>query len=193
MTILFYIILAILIIATLIIINVYAIEFEDYLIGFVIGAFIDGVIILLLLFCMSSSEQLYKTHQIYSNNSNTSVKIVTTKTKTTFESGKHLKLTKTQVLRKLEDDELPLGDSFWQPPTGTLTMSKDNETLSRDVDIMITGNRDANIVTKIDYGTVTRRKKLFGIWTLCKERKNVAIVTLTANKAKSEMLDLLND
>lgn len=193
MTILFYIILAILIIATLIIINVYAIEFEDYLIGFVIGAFIDGVIILLLLFCMSSSEQLYKTHQIYSNNSNTSVKIVTTKTKTTFESGKQLKLTKTQVLRKLEDDEVPRADSLWQPPTGTLTMSKDNETLSRDVDIMITGNRDANIVTKIDYGTVTRRKKLFGIWTLCKERKNVAIVTLTANKAKSEMLDLLND
>lgn len=192
MTILFYIILAILIIATLIIINVYAIEFEDYLIGFVIGAFIDGVIILLL-FCMSSSEQLYKTHQIYSNNSNISVKIVTTKTKTTFESGKQLKLSKTQVLRKLEDDELPLGDSFWQPPTGTLTMSKDKDTLSRDVDISVTGKRDANIVTKIDYGTVTRRKKLFGIWTLCKERKNVAIVTLTANKAKSEMLDLLND
>lgn len=192
MTILFYIILAILIIATLIIINVYAIEFEDYLIGFVIGAFIDGVIILLL-FCMSSSEQLYKTHQIYSNNSNTSVKIVTTKTKTTFESGKQLKLSKTQVLRKLEDDELPLGDSFWQLPTGTLTMSKDKDTLSRDVDIIVTGKRDANIVTKIDYGTVTRRKKLFGIWTLCKERKNVAIVTLTANKAKSEMLDLLND
>jgi len=192
MTILFYIILAILIIATLIIINVYAIEFEDYLIGFVIGAFIDGVIILLL-FCMSSSEQLYKTHQIYSNNSNISVKIVTTKTKTTFESGKQLKLSKTQVLRKLEDDELPLGDSFWQLPTGTLTMSKDKDTLSRDVDIIVTGKRDANIVTKIDYGTVTRRKKLFGIWTLCKERKNVAIVTLTANKAKSEMLDLLND
>lgn len=192
MTILFYIILAILILATLIIINVYAIEFEDYLIGFVIGAFIDGVIILLL-FCMSSSEQLYKTHQIYSNNSNTSVKIVTTKTKTTFESGKQLKLSKTQVLRKLEDDELPLGDSFWQLPTGTLTMSKDKDTLSRDVDIIVTGKRDANIVTKIDYGTVTRRKKLFGIWTLCKERKNVAIVTLTANKAKSEMLDLLND
>lgn len=192
MTILFYIILAILIIATLIIINVYAIEFEDYLIGFVIGAFIDGVIILLL-FCMSSSEQLYKTHQIYSNNSNTSVKIVTTKTKTTFESGKQLKLSKTQVLRKLEDDELPLGNSFWQLPTGTLTMSKDKDTLSRDVDIIVTGKRDANIVTKIDYGTVTRRKKLFGIWTLCKERKNVAIVTLTANKAKSEMLDLLND
>lgn len=192
MTILFYIILAILIIATLIIINVYAIEFEDYLIGFVIGAFIDGVIILLL-FCMSSSEQLYKTHQIYSNNSNISIKIVTTKTKTTFESGKQLKLSKTQVLRKLEDDELPLGDSFWQLPTGTLTMSKDKDTLSRDVDIIVTGKRDANIVTKIDYGTVTRRKKLFGIWTLCKERKNVAIVTLTANKAKSEMLDLLND
>ena len=192
MTILFYIILAILVIATLIIVKVYAIEFEDYLIGFVIGAFIDGVIILLL-FCMSSSEQLYKTHQIYSNNSNTSKKIVTTKTKTTFESGKQLKLSKTQVLRKLEDDELPLADSFWQLPTGTLTMSKDKETLSRDVDIIITGNRDANIVTKIDYGTVTRRKKLFGIWTLCKERKNVAIVTLTANKAKSEMLDLLND
>lgn len=192
MTILFYIILAILILATLIIINVYAIEFEDYLIGFVIGAFIDGVIILLL-FCMSSSEQLYKTHQIYSNNSNTSVKIVTTKTKTTFESGKQLKLSKTQVLRKLEDDELPLGDSFWQLPTGTLTMSKDKDTLSRDVDNIVTGKRDANIVTKIDYGTVTRRKKLFGIWTLCKERKNVAIVTLTANKAKSEMLDLLND
>lgn len=192
MTILFYIILAILVIATLIIVKVYAIEFEDYLIGFVIGAFIDGVIILLL-FCMSSSEQLYKTHQIYSNNSNTSIKIVTTKTKTTFESGKQLKLSKTQVLRKLEDDELPLADSFWQLPTGTLTMSKDKETLSRDVDIIITGNRDANIVTKIDYGTVTRRKKLFGIWTLCKERKNVAIVTLTANKAKSEMLDLLND
>ena len=192
MTILFYIILAILIIATLIIINVYAIEFEDYLIGFVIGAFIDGVIILLL-FCMSSSEQLYKTHQIYSNNSNISVKIVTTKTKTTFESGKQLKLSKTQVLRKLEDDELPLGDSFWQLPTGTLTMSKDKDTLSRDVDIIVTGKRDANIVTKIDYGTVTRRKKLFGIWTLCKERKNVAIVTLTANKAKSELLDLLND
>lgn len=192
MTILFYIILAILIIATLIIINVYAIEFEDYLIGFVIGAFIDGVIILLL-FCMSSSEQLYKNHQIYSNNSNISVKIVTTKTKTTFESGKQLKLSKTQVLRKLEDDELPLGDSFWQLPTGTLTMSKDKDTLSRDVDIIVTGKRDANIVTKIDYGTVTRRKKLFGIWTLCKERKNVAIVTLTANKAKSEMLDLLND
>lgn len=192
MTILFYIILAILIIATLIIINVYAIEFEDYLIGFVIGAFIDGVIILLL-FCMSSSEQLYKTHQIYSNNSNISVKIVTTKTKTTFESGKQLKLSKTQVLRKLEDDELPLGDSFWQLPTGTLTMSKDKDTLSRDVDIIVTGKRDANIVTKIDYGTVTRRKKLFGIWTLCKERKNVAIVTLTANKAQSEMLDLLND
>ena len=35
MTILFYIILAILIIATLIIINVYAIEFEDYLMGFI--------------------------------------------------------------------------------------------------------------------------------------------------------------
>lgn len=192
MNILFYIILAILIIATLIIINVYAIEFEDYLIGFVIGAFIDGVIILLL-FCMSSSEQLYKTHQIYSNNSNISVKIVTTKTKTTFESGKQLKLSKTQVLRKREDDELPLGDSFWQLPTGTLTMSKDKDTLSRDVDIIVTGKRDANIVTKIDYGTVTRRKKLFGIWTLCKERKNVAIVTLTANKAKSEMLDLLND
>lgn len=192
MTILFYIILAILVIATLIIVKVYAIEFEDYLIGFVIGAFIDGVIILLL-FCMSSSEQLYKTHQIYSNNSNISVKIVTTKTKTTFESGKQLKLSKTQVLRKLEDDELPLGDSFWQLPTGTLTMSKDKDTLSRDVDIIVTGKRDANIVTKIDYGTVTRRKKLFGIWTLCKERKNVAIVTLTANKAKSEMLDLLND
>ena len=192
MTILFYIIVAILIIATLIIINVYAIEFEDYLIGFVIGAFIDGVIILLL-FCMSSSEQIYKTHQIYSNNSKTYVKIVTTKTKTTFESGKQLKLSKTQVLRKLEDDELPLGDSFWQPPTGTLTMSKDKETLSREVDIIVTGKRDANIVTKIDYGTVTRRKKLFGIWTLGKERKNVAIVTLTANKAKSEMLDLLND
>lgn len=192
MTILFYIILAILVIASLIIVKVYAIEFEDYLIGFVIGAFIDGVIILLL-FCMSSSEQLYKTHQIYSNNSNTSVKIVTTKTKTTFESGKQLKLSKNQILNKLEDDKVPLADSFWQQPTGTLTMSKDNETLSRDVDIMITGNRDANIVTKIDYGTVTRRKKLFGIWTLCKERKNVAIVTLTANKAKSEMLDLLND
>lgn len=44
MTILFYIILAILIIATLIIINVYAIEFEDYLMGFIIGAFIDVVI-----------------------------------------------------------------------------------------------------------------------------------------------------
>ena len=192
MTILFYIISAILVIATLIIVKVYAIEFEDCLIGLVIGAFIDGVILIVLL-CSSPSEQIYKTHQIYNNNSNTSVKIVTTKTKTTFESGKQLKLTKTQVLRKLEDDELPLGDSFWQPPTGTLTMSKDNETLSRDVDIMITGNRDANIVTKIDYGTVTRRKKLFGIWTLCKERKNVAIVTLTANKAKSEMLDLLND
>lgn len=192
MTILFYIILAILIIATLIIINVYAIEFEDYLIGFVIGAFIDGVIILLL-FCMSSSEQLYKTHQIYSNNSNISVKIVTTKTKTTFESGKQLKLSKNQVLNKLEDDKVPLGDSFWQLPTGTLTMSKDKDTLSREVDIIVTGKRDANIVTKIDYGTVTRRKKLFGIWTLCKERKNVAIVTLTANKAKSEMLDLLND
>ena len=192
MTILFYIILAILIIATLIIINVYAIEFEDYLIGFVIGAFIDGVILIVLL-CSSPSEQIYKTHQIYNNNSNTSVKIVTTKTKTTFESGKQLKLSKTQVLRKLEDDELPLGDSFWQLPTGTLTMSKDKDTLSRDVDIIVTGKRDANIVTKIDYGTVTRRKKLFGIWTLCKERKNVAIVTLTANKAKSEMLDLLND
>lgn len=192
MTILFYIILAILVIATLLIVKVYAIEFEDYLIGLVIGAFIDGVILIVLL-CSSPSEQIYKTHQIYNNNINTSVKIVTTKTKTTFESGKQLKLSKTQVLRKLEDDELPLGDSFWQPPTGTLTMSKDNETLSRDVDIMITGNRDANIVTKIDYGTVTRRKKLFGIWTLCKERKNVAIVTLTANKAKSEMLDLLND
>lgn len=192
MTILFYIIFAILVIATLIIVNVYAIEFEEYLLGFIIGAFID-VVILIVLLCMSSSEQIYKTHQIYNNNINTSVKIVTTKTKTTFESGKQLKLSKNQVLRKLEDDELPLGDSFWQPPTGTLTMSKDKETLSRDVDIIITGNRDANIVTKIDYGTVTRRKKLFGIWTLCKERKNVAIVTLTANKAKSEMLDLLND
>lgn len=192
MTILFYIILAILVIATLIIVKVYAIEFEDCLIGLVIGAFIDGVILIVLL-CSSPSEQIYKTHQIYNNNSNTSVKIVTTKTKTTFESGKQLKLSKTQVLRKLEDDELPLGDSFWQLPTGTLTMSKDNETLSREVDIIVTGKRDANIVTKIDYGTVTRRKKLFGIWTLCKERKNVAIVTLTANKAKSEMLDLLND
>lgn len=192
MTILFYIILAILVIATLIIVKVYAIEFEDCLIGLVIGAFIDGVILIVLL-CSSPSEQIYKTHQIYNNNSNTSVKIVTTKTKTTFESGKQLKLSKNQILNKLEDDKVPLDDSFWQPPTGTLTMSKDNETLSRDVDIMITGNRDANIVTKIDYGTVTRRKKLFGIWTLCKERKNVAIVTLTANKAKSEMLDLLND
>lgn len=192
MTILFYIILAILVIATLIIVNVYAIEFEDCLIGLVIGAFIDGVILIVLL-CSSPSEQIYKTHQIYNNNSNTSVKIVTTKTKTTFESGKQLKLSKAQVLKKLEDDKVPLADSFWQLPTGTLTMSKDKETLSRDVDIMITGKRDANIVTKIDYGTVTRRKKLFGIWTLCKERKNVAIVTLTANKAKSEMLDLLND
>ena len=178
MTILFYIILAILIIATLIIINVYAIEFEDYLIGFVIGAFIDGVIILLL-FCMSSSEQLYKTHQIYSNNSNTSVKIVTTKTKTTFESGKQLKLSKTQVLRKLEDDELPLGDSFWQLPTGTLTMSKDKDTLSRDVDIIVTGKRDANIVTKIDYGTVTRRKKLF---------ENLFILPLKRNPYLDECL-----
>ena len=192
MTILFYIILAILVIATLIIVNVYAIEFEDCLIGLVIGAFIDGVILIVLL-CSSPSEQIYKTHQIYNNNSNTSVKIVTTKTKTTFESGKQLKLSKAQVLKKLEDDKVPLADSFWQLPTGTLTMSKDKETLSRDVDIMITGKRDANIVTKIDYGTVTRRKKLFGIWTLGKERKNVAIVTLTANKAKSEMLDLLND
>lgn len=192
MTILFYIILAILVIATLIIVKVYAIEFEDCLIGLVIGAFIDGVILIVLL-CSSPSEQIYKTHQIYNNNSNTSVKIVTTKTKTTFESGKQLKLSKNQILNKLEDDKVPLDDSFWQLPTGTLTMSKDKETLSRDVDIMITGKRDANIVTKIDYGTVTRRKKLFGIWTLCKERKNVAIVTLTANKAKSEMLDLLND
>ena len=192
MTILFYIILAILIIATLIIINVYAIEFEDYLMGFIIGAFIDVVIIVLLL-SLSPSEQIYKTHQIYSNNSNISVKIVTTKTKTTFESGKQLKLSKNQVLNKLEDDKVPLGDSFWQLPTGTLTMSKDKDTLSREVDIIVTGKRDANIVTKIDYGTVTRRKKLFGIWTLGKERKNVAIVTLTANKAKSEMLDLLND
>lgn len=192
MTILFYIILAILVIATLIIVKAYAIEFEDCLIGLVIGAFIDGVILIVLL-CSSPSEQIYKTHQIYNNNSNTSVKIVTTKTKTTFESGKQLKLSKNQILNKLEDDKVPLDDSFWQLPTGTLTMSKDKETLSRDVDIMITGKRDANIVTKIDYGTVTRRKKLFGIWTLCKERKNVAIVTLTANKAKSEMLDLLND
>ena len=192
MTILFYIILAILVIATLIIVKVYAIEFEDCLIGLVIGAFIDGVILIVLL-CSSPSEQIYKTHQIYNNNSNTSVKIVTTKTKTTFESGKQLKLSKNQILNKLEDDKVPLDDSFWQLPTGTLTMSKDKETLSRAVDIMITGKRDANIVTKIDYGTVTRRKKLFGIWTLCKERKNVAIVTLTANKAKSEMLDLLND
>lgn len=192
MTILFYIILAILVIATLIIVKVYAIEFEDCLIGLVIGAFIDGVILIVLL-CSSPSEQIYKTHQIYNNNSNTSVKIVTTKTKTTFESGKQLKLSKAQILHKLEDEKASFSDSVWQPPTGTLTMSKDNETLSRDVDIMITGNRDANIVTKIDYGTVTRRKKLFGIWTLCKERKNVAIVTLTANKAKSEMLDLLND
>lgn len=192
MTILFYIILAILVIATLIIVKVYAIEFEDCLIGLVIGAFIDGVILIVLL-CSSPSEQIYKTHQIYNNNSNTSVKIVTTKTKTTFESGKQLKLSKNQILNKLEDDKVPIADSFWQRPTGTLTMSKDKETLSRDVDIMITGKRDANIVTKIDYGTVTRRKKLFGIWTLCKERKNVAIVTLTANKAKSEMLDLLND
>ena len=192
MTILFYIILAILVIATLLIVKVYAIEFEDYLIGLVIGAFIDGVILIVLL-CSSPSEQIYKTHQIYNNNINTSVKIVTTKTKTTFESGNQLKLSKNQVLNKLEDDKVPLADSFWQLPTGTLTMSKDKETLSRDVDIIITGNRDANIVTKIDYGTVTRRKKLFGIWTLCKERKNVAIVTLTANKAKSEMLDLLND
>lgn len=192
MTILFYIILAILIIATLIIINVYAIEFEDYLMGFIIGAFIDVVIIVLLL-SLSPSEQIYKTHQIYSNNSNTSVKIVTTKTKTTFESGKQLELSKAQVLKKLEDDNVSFADSFWQRPTGTLTMSKDKETLSREVDIIVTGKRDANIVTKIDYGTVTRRKKLFGIWTLGKERKNVAIVTLTANKAKSEMLDLLND
>lgn len=192
MTILFYIIFAILVIATLIIVNVYAIEFEEYLLGFIIGAFIDMVIIILLL-SLSPSEQIYKTHQIYSNNSNTSVKIVTTKTKTTFESGKQLKLSKAQVLKKLEDDKASFSDSVWQPPTGTLTMSKDKETLSRDIDIIITGNRDANIVTKIDYGTVTRRKKLFGLWTLCKERKNVAIVTLTANKAKSEMLDLLND
>lgn len=192
MTILFYIIFAILVIATLIIVNVYAIEFEEYLLGFIIGAFIDVVIIILLL-SLSPTEQIYKTHQIYNNNINTSVKIVTTKTKTTFESGKQLKLSKAQILHKLEDDKASFSDSVWQPPTGTLTMSKDNETLSRDVDIMITGNRDANIVTKIDYGTVTRRKKLFGIWTLCKERKNVAIVTLTANKAKSEMLDLLND
>lgn len=192
MTILFYIISAILVIATLIIVNVYAIEFEEYLLGFIIGAFIDVVIIILLL-SLSPTEQLYKTHQIYNNNINTSVKIVTTKTKTTFESGKQLKLSKAQILHKLEDEKASFSDSVWQPPTGTLTMSKDNETLSRDVDIMITGNRDANIVTKIDYGTVTRRKKLFGIWTLCKERKNVAIVTLTANKAKSEMLDLLND
>ena len=192
MTILFYIISAILVIATLIIVNVYAIEFEEYLLGFIIGAFIDVVIIILLL-SLSPTEQIYKTHQIYNNNINTSVKIVTTKTKTTFESGKQLKLSKAQILHKLEDDKASFSDSVWQPPTGTLTMSKDNETLSRDVDIMITGNRDANIVTKIDYGTVTRRKKLFGIWTLCKERKNVAIVTLTANKAKSEMLDLLND
>lgn len=190
MTILFYIIFAILVIATLIIVNVYAIEFEEYLLGFIIGAFIDVVIIILLL-SLSPTEQIYKTHQIYNNNINTSVKIVTTKT--TFESGKQLKLSKAQILHKLEDDKASFSDSVWQPPTGTLTMSKDNETLSRDVDIMITGNRDANIVTKIDYGTVTRRKKLFGIWTLCKERKNVAIVTLTANKAKSEMLDLLND
>lgn len=192
MTILFYIIFAVLVIATCIIVNVYAIEFEEYLLGFIIGAFIDVVIIILLL-SLSPSEQIYKTHQIYNNNINTSVKIVTTKTKTTFESGKQLKLSKAQILHKLEDDKVDFSDSVWQPPTGTLTMSKDNETLSRDVDIMITGNRDANIVTKIDYGTVTRRKKLFGIWTLCKERKNVAIVTLTANKAKSEMLDLLND
>lgn len=192
MTILFYIISAILVIATLIIVNVYAIEFEEYLLGFIIGAFIDVVIIILLL-SLSPTEQIYKTHQIYNNNINTSVKIVTTKTKTTFESGKQLKLSKAQILHKLEDEKASFSDSVWQPPTGTLTMSKDNETLSRDVDIMITGNRDANIVTKIDYGTVTRRKKLFGIWTLCKERKNVAIVTLTANKAKSEMLDLLND
>lgn len=192
MTILFYIISAILVIATLIIVNVYAIEFEEYLLGFIIGAFIDVVIIILLL-SLSPTEQIYKTHQIYNNNINTSVKIVTTKTKTTFESGKQLKLSKAQILNKLEDEKASFSDSVWQPPTGTLTMSKDNETLSRDVDIMITGNRDANIVTKIDYGTVTRRKKLFGIWTLCKERKNVAIVTLTANKAKSEMLDLLND
>ena len=192
MTILFYIISAILVIATLIIVNVYAIEFEEYLLGFIISAFIDVVIIILLL-SLSPTEQIYKTHQIYNNNINTSVKIVTTKTKTTFESGKQLKLSKAQILHKLEDEKASFSDSVWQPPTGTLTMSKDNETLSRDVDIMITGNRDANIVTKIDYGTVTRRKKLFGIWTLCKERKNVAIVTLTANKAKSEMLDLLND
>lgn len=63
MTILFYIISAILVIATLIIVNVYAIEFEEYLLGFIIGAFIDVVIIILLL-SLSPTEQIYKTHQI---------------------------------------------------------------------------------------------------------------------------------
>ena len=192
MTILFYMILAILIIATLMVAKRNSVDYDEFLIYLVIGTFIDFIIIGLLL-GLSPSEQIYKTHQIYNNNINSSVKIVTDKTKTTFESGKPTALSKAQIVHKMEDDEAAITDSLWTKPTGTLTMSKDTEKINRKVDIIVKGNQDANIVSKIDYGTVTRRKQLFGRWTFCKEQKAVAIVTLTSNKAKSEMLNLLDD
>lgn len=119
---------------------------SDLIIGSIVSIlifFLSIAVSLVFIVCSSKSYTHY--HTIYSNNLNANVKFVDSDS-VEFIGGQPIKSTSEKT-------------------TGTLTLSKNDTTVNRDInDVEFVGDVEKDsIVEKIEYSNSTRETKLFGV------------------------------
>lgn len=119
---------------------------SDLIFGSIVSIFIFFLSIAVsLVFIVCSSKSYTHYHTIYSNKLNADVKFVASDN-TEFIGGQPIKSTSEKT-------------------TGTLTLSKNDTTVNRDInDVKFVGDVEKDsIVEKIEYSNSTRETKLFGV------------------------------
>lgn len=124
-------------------------------------------------------------HTVYTNIINADVEIAIDEAKVTLKGGQTSGKTRKDITNIIGENPITYDnrktDEYGKTtePTGKLVLKKNKATVDEKIDVvLVRGSKDANKVSRIEYGEASITEKLFGRFTVGHKTKTVARVTM---------------
>lgn len=146
----------------------------------IILTFMVSFLILLLIGVFSPTSEKENVHTVYNNEANASVIVSYDFSNDELKGGSITKYNKQMFIKHNKKKDVTCSP-------GSITLSKDNTTVTRNVDdIVLKGKDGADYVSRIDYGTRTITSHILGFIPLKLESMDIVNVYLVPHKVDNK-------